>query len=99
MALKDGAYQRGNFTTCKFPCHANVTVISLCIFQLKLSLLTILKCVKLELIRYMSMYRRTEILVCCVFFIRTGLWNLLNADLHRMLFGASSFKFSVLSVL
>jgi len=93
MALKDGAYQRGNFTTCKFPCHANVTVISLCIFQLKLSLLTILKCVKLELIRYMSMYRRTEILVCCVFFIRTGLWNLLNADLHRMLFGASSFKF------
>ena len=41
----------------------------------------------------MSMYRQTEILVCCVFFIRTGLWNLLNADLHRMLFGASSFKF------
>ena len=24
---------------------------------------------------------------------RTGLWSLLNADLHRMLSGASSFKF------
>jgi hypothetical protein len=41
----------------------------------------------------MRIDRGIEILVCCVFCVRTGLWNLLNADLHRMLSGASSFKF------
>jgi hypothetical protein len=93
MVLKNGTYQRGNFTACKVFCHGNITVISLCIFELTLSLSTIWKCVKLEMIWYMPMDRRTEIIFCCVFCVRTGLWNLLNVDLHRMLSGASSFKF------
>jgi hypothetical protein len=93
MVLKDGAYERVHFTASKVFCHGNVKVISLCIFELKLWLSTILKCVKRELIWYMPIDRWTEILFCCVNFIRTGLWNLLNADLYRMLSGVSSFKF------
>jgi len=72
MALKDVAYERVHFTASNVFCHGNVTVISLCIFELKLSLSTILKCVKRELIWYMSMDRRTEILFCCVFYLGLG---------------------------